>query len=89
MRALEAAKKADPRQAQDWDWEKIRLWRRRETLILLRAIGELLQRVLREQIRERPVIGSWTALIDYLQAGAAPTSRPSSSGSCSSTARTS
>ena len=67
MRALEAAKKADPRQAQDWDWEKIRLWRRRETLILLRAIGELLQRVLREQIRERPVIGSWTALIDYLQ----------------------
>ena len=28
---------------------------------------ELLQRVLKEQIKDRPVIGSWTALIDYLQ----------------------
>jgi DNA repair protein RadC len=54
-------------QDKDGAWEIIRLWRRRETLILLRAIGELLQRVLREQIRERPVIGSWTALLDYLQ----------------------
>jgi DNA repair protein RadC len=26
-----------------------------------------LQRVLREQIQDRPVIGSWTALLDYLQ----------------------
>jgi DNA repair protein RadC len=54
-------------QDKDGSWEIVRLWRRRETLILLRAIGELLQRVLREQIRERPVIGSWTALLDYLQ----------------------
>jgi DNA repair protein RadC len=48
-------------------WEIVRLWRRRETEILLKAIGELLKRVLREEIRDRPVIGSWTALIDYLQ----------------------
>ena len=30
-------------------------------------IAELLKRVLREEIQERPVIGSWTALLDYLQ----------------------
>jgi DNA repair protein RadC len=48
-------------------WEIVRLWRRRETEVLLKAIGELLKRVLREEIRERPVIGSWTALLDYLQ----------------------
>jgi DNA repair protein RadC len=48
-------------------WEIVRLWRRRETGILLKVIGELLKRVLREEIRERPVIGSWTALLDYLQ----------------------
>ncbi len=54
-------------QDKDGAWEIVRLWRRRETEILLKAIGELLQRVLREEIQERPVIGSWTALIDYLQ----------------------
>jgi len=54
-------------QDKDGAWEIVRLWRRRETQILLKAIGELLQRVLREEIQERPVIGSWTALIDYLQ----------------------
>jgi DNA repair protein RadC len=48
-------------------WEIVRLWRRRETAILFKAIGELLQRVLREEIKDRPVIGSWTALLDYLQ----------------------
>jgi DNA repair protein RadC len=48
-------------------WEIVRLWRRRETEILLKVIGDLLKRVLREEIRERPVIGSWTALLDYLQ----------------------
>jgi DNA repair protein RadC len=42
-------------------------WARRHTEILLKVIGEVLKRVLREEIRERPVIGSWTALIDYLQ----------------------
>jgi DNA repair protein RadC len=54
-------------QDQDGAWEVVRLWRRRETEILIKAIGELLQRVLREQIQDRPVIGSWTALLDYLQ----------------------
>lgn len=39
----------------------------RFTGVLLKAIHELLQRVLKEQIRDRPVIGSWTALVDYLQ----------------------
>jgi DNA repair protein RadC len=48
-------------------WEIVRLWRRRETEVLLKVVGELLKRVLREEIRERPVIGSWTALLDYLQ----------------------
>ncbi|MEK0082200.1 RadC family protein [Benzoatithermus flavus] len=38
----------------------------RFTQILLRAIHCAQQRVLKEQIAERPVIGSWTALIDYL-----------------------
>ena len=54
-------------QDKDGAWEIVRLWRRRETQILLKVVQELLQRVLREQIRERPVIGSWTALLDYLQ----------------------
>jgi DNA repair protein RadC len=54
-------------QDKDGFWETVRLWRRRETEILFKVVQELLQRVLREQIRERPVIGSWTALIDYLQ----------------------
>jgi DNA repair protein RadC len=45
----------------------VRLWRRRETEVLLTAMRELLRRVLREEIRDRPVIGSWTALLDYLQ----------------------
>jgi DNA repair protein RadC len=48
-------------------WEIVRLWRRRETEVLLMAVRELLRRVLREEIRDRPVIGSWTALLDYLQ----------------------
>jgi DNA repair protein RadC len=48
-------------------WEIVRLWRRRESEILLKVIGELLKRVLREEIMDRPVIGSWTALLDYLQ----------------------
>jgi DNA repair protein RadC len=51
----------------DGRWEIVRLWRRRETLVLLKVVTELLQRVLREQIRDRPVIGSWSALLDYLQ----------------------
>jgi DNA repair protein RadC len=54
-------------QDRDGFWETVRLWRRRETEILFKVVQELLQRLLREQIRERPVIGSWTALIDYLQ----------------------
>ncbi|HEX2478072.1 MAG TPA: JAB domain-containing protein [Geminicoccaceae bacterium] len=42
-------------------------WARRHTEILLKAIGEVLKRALREEIKDRPVIGSWSALIDYLQ----------------------
>jgi DNA repair protein RadC len=38
----------------------------RFTQVLLKAIHVLLQRVLKEEIKDRPVIGSWTALIDYL-----------------------
>ena len=51
----------------DGHWEIVRLWRRRETEVLLKLVTELLQRVLREQIQDRPVIGSWSALLDYLQ----------------------
>ena len=39
----------------------------RFTQVLLKAVHALFQRVLKEQIKERPVIGSWTALIGYLQ----------------------
>lgn len=38
----------------------------RFTQVLLKAIQALVLRVLKEQIRDRPVIGSWSALIDYL-----------------------
>ena len=51
----------------DGRWEIVRLWRRRETEVLLKLVTELLQRVLREQIQDRPVISSWSALLDYLQ----------------------
>lgn len=37
------------------------------TQTLLKAVHSLLQRVLKEEIKERPVIGSWTALVEYLQ----------------------
>ena len=36
--------------------------------LLLKAVGQILHRSLREQIQDRPVIGSWSALLDYLQA---------------------
>jgi DNA repair protein RadC len=39
----------------------------RFTQVLLKSAHVLLQRVLKEQVKERPVIGSWTALTDYLQ----------------------
>ncbi len=52
---------------QDGRWEIVRLWRRRETEVLFKLVTELLQRVLREQIQDRPVISSWSALLDYLQ----------------------
>ena len=51
----------------DGRWEVVRLWRRRETEVLLKLLTELLQRVLREQIQDRPVISSWSALLDSLQ----------------------
>lgn len=39
----------------------------RFTTVLLKAVQALLQRALKEQIIDRPVIASWTALIEYLQ----------------------
>jgi DNA repair protein RadC len=38
-----------------------------ELITLFKTMHELLQRVLKEKIKDRPVIGSWTALVDYLQ----------------------
>ena len=37
-----------------------------ELATLLKTAQELFQRVLKEEIKDRPVIGSWTALMDYL-----------------------
>jgi DNA repair protein RadC len=37
------------------------------TTVLLKALQAALLRVLKEEIKDRPVIGSWTALLDYLQ----------------------
>ena len=67
IRELEATREASPATAEAWKWEKIRLWRRRETEILFRVVQQLLERVLREEILARPVIGSWSALLDYLK----------------------
>ncbi len=36
------------------------------TQVLLKAIQALMLRVLKEEIKERPVLGSWTALLDYV-----------------------
>lgn len=52
-------------------WEIDRYWARRRTEVFLKAVRETLQRVLREQIKDRSVIGSWTALLDYLNAALA------------------
>ncbi len=68
IRELEIVREADPERAEDWHWEKMRLWRRRETEILFRVLQQMMERVLREEIQARPVIGSWTALLDYLKA---------------------
>ncbi len=37
------------------------------TAVLLKTVQAVLQRALKEQIIDRPVIGSWTVLIEYLQ----------------------
>ena len=39
----------------------------RFTQVLLKAVHDLFQRVLKEEITDRPVIGSRPALLDYLQ----------------------
>ncbi len=39
----------------------------RFTQVLLKAIRELLERVLRERVEKRPLIGSWRALEEYLR----------------------
>lgn len=36
------------------------------TQVLLKSIQALMLRVLKEEIKERPVLGSWTALLDYI-----------------------
>ncbi len=51
---------ADPERARQRDDDL------RFTQVLLKAVRAIVLRVLKEEIRERPVIGSWAALIDYL-----------------------
>lgn len=58
MPPLPAEAGAELRQVRDDDL--------RFTQVLLKAVHAVLQRVLKEAIKERPVIGSWTALLDYL-----------------------
>jgi DNA repair protein RadC len=58
---------APPDVAASPDFRAIRDDDLRFTQVLLKAVHELLQRVLKEEVKGRPVIGSWTALIDYLQ----------------------
>ncbi|HEX2525632.1 MAG TPA: DNA repair protein RadC [Geminicoccus sp.] len=38
----------------------------RFTQILLKAVHHLMRRTLKEELKDRPLIGSWSALIDYL-----------------------
>jgi DNA repair protein RadC len=45
------------------------------TTVLLKALHELTIRVVKEPLKDRPVIGSWTALIDYLHTVLAHESR--------------
>ncbi|HET6466822.1 MAG TPA: JAB domain-containing protein [Geminicoccaceae bacterium] len=59
VRAAAAGADGEPGRVQDDDL--------RFTQVLLKAIHALLQRVLKEQIVDRPVVSSWTGLIDYLQ----------------------
>jgi DNA repair protein RadC len=51
----------------EWERQGDRYWSWRFTAILLRAVRELAERLGREQVQDRPIIGSWTALLDYLQ----------------------
>jgi DNA repair protein RadC len=59
--ALVGPPQADPERRAQRD-EDLRF-----TQVLLKSLNTLFQRVLKEQVKERPVIGSWTALMDYLQ----------------------
>ena len=38
----------------------------RFTKVLLKAVHHLMRRTLKEELKDRPLLGSWTALIDYL-----------------------
>jgi DNA repair protein RadC len=51
----------------EWERQGDRYWSWRFTAILLRTVREFAERLGREQIKDRPVIGSWTGLLDYLQ----------------------
>jgi DNA repair protein RadC len=51
----------------EWERQGDRYWSWRFTAIPLRTVREFAERLGREQIMDRPVIGSWTALLDYLQ----------------------
>jgi DNA repair protein RadC len=52
---------ADPKHAERIEKD------RHFTIAHLKAMQKLLQRVLAEEVRERPVIASWQALLDYLK----------------------
>ncbi len=51
----------------EWEREGDRYWSWRFSAVLLRLVRELAERLHREEIQDRPVLGSWTALLEYLQ----------------------
>ncbi len=53
--------------SEEWQRQGDRYWSWRFTSVLFRLVREFAERLHREELKDRPVIGSWTALLDYLQ----------------------
>jgi len=51
----------------DWERQGDLYWSWRFTAVLFKVVREFAQRLHKEELKDRPVIGSWSALIDYLQ----------------------
>jgi len=51
----------------DWQRQGDLYWSWRFTAVLFKVVREFAQRLHKEELKDRPVIGSWSALTDYLQ----------------------